>query len=161
VEKQLFGVYRPQIERMLGAMRIEKIIDIGPRYLSPPTSVAGVPVVSKGALPAGAVSELLQNARFGLIAYPFDVLGKSGVFAAYAAHGVVPIVFATRRGSFDGLEVGRHFLDGLQPTTMRSHHLDGIQQRLFHWYESHSLSVQVSVIAQAIERLSASDVANT
>ena len=28
--------------------------------------------------------ELLQHARFRFVAYPVDVLGKSGVFAAYA-----------------------------------------------------------------------------
>src|SRR5262249_54091307 len=113
VEDRLFRDIRPQLERAIVSLEVEEITDIGPRFQAPPTSLAGAPVTSRGTLPPSAISELLQQARFGFIAYPFDVLGKSGVFAAYAAHGTIPVVFADRRGLFDGLQVGQHFLDGV------------------------------------------------
>jgi hypothetical protein len=152
VEERLFGSYRHQVERLVGVMGVERIIDIGPRFLSQPSHLAGVPVIAKGALPAAVVSELLQKARFGLVAYPFDALGKSGVFASYAAHGTVPIVFPERRGFFDGLEVGRHFLDGSEiNNSLDADRLDRVQRAVFGWYAAHSLHAQARLLERAID----------
>jgi hypothetical protein len=151
VEDRLFGIYRPDLERLIAALSIEKIFDVGPRFSSVPRTLAGVPVVSKGVLPQGAVSELLQRTRFGFIAYPLDFIGKSGVFAAYAAHGVVPIVLSDKHGAFDGLQPARHFLDGLRLGTGASaQDLASIQRQLFTWYTSHSLKVQAGFLADSI-----------
>jgi hypothetical protein len=152
VEDRLFGLYRADVEHVISTMAIEKIFDIGPRFSPTPSSLAGVPVFSKGALPPLAVSELLQHARFGFIAYPFDALAKSGVFAAYAAHGLIPIIFPGRRGSFDGLEAGRHFLDGLRiDAAVNADGLALIQRHLSAWYASHSLQVQASLLERSIK----------
>src|SRR5262249_16653815 len=83
VEDHLFGTYRAEIERVISALGIETIFDVGPRLSPMPRTLAGVPVISKGVLPQRAVSELLQHARFGFIAYRLDLIGKSGCFAAY------------------------------------------------------------------------------
>jgi hypothetical protein len=148
VENRLFGTFRPDLERVIATLGIEEIIDIGPRS-SVPTRFAGVPIISKGVLPEFAVSELLQQARLGFVAYPFDVLAKSGVFAAYAAHGTIPVVFAERRGSFDGLQAGRHFLDGVKlRTPINVDHLGSMQRELFNWYRTHSLRVQAHYLCQ-------------
>jgi hypothetical protein len=151
VEDRLFGIYRQDMERIIAALRIEKILDVGPRFSSVPHTLAGVPVISKGVLTHGAVSELLQRVRFGFIAYPLDFIGKSGVFAAYAAHGVVPIVFSDKKGAFDGLQPARHFLDGLRlGTAAGARDLALIQRKLFTWYASHSVKVQADFIVGAI-----------
>jgi hypothetical protein len=151
VEDRLFGIYRPDLERIIAALGIEKIFDIGPRFSSVPATLAGVPVISKGVLPQGAVSELLQRARFGFVAYPLDFIGKSGVFAAYAAHGVVPIVLSDREGAFDGLQPARHFLDGLRlGTGAGTQDLALIQHKLLRWYTSHSVKVQADFIVDCI-----------
>src|SRR5205814_809339 len=114
---------------------------------------AGTPIISKGVLPRNAVSELLQRARFGFVAYPLDFIGKSGVFAAYAAHGVVPIVLSEKQGTFDGLQPARHFLDGLRLVTgPDSQDLASIQRDLFSWYTSHSLKVQAEFLVNSISR---------
>jgi hypothetical protein len=155
VEDRLFGIYRSEIERIVSALGIEKIFDVGPRLSSTPRTLAGVPVISKGVLLQPAVSELLQQARFGFLAYPLDFVGKSGVFAAYAAHGVVPVVLSEKQGSFDGLQASRHFLDGLRFETRPSaEHLASIQRKLFTWYMSHSLKVQANFLVNSISRAS-------
>jgi hypothetical protein len=151
VEDRLFGIYRSEIERIISALGIEKIFDVGPRFSSMPRTLAGAPVISKGVLPQDAVSDLLQRARFGLVAYPLDYIGKSGVFAAYAAHGVVPIVLSDKQGAFDGLQPGRHFLDGLRLGN-GAEDLASIQRKLFTWYTSHSLKVQAEFLASSISR---------
>jgi hypothetical protein len=154
VENVIFGSHRAEIERIISALGIEKIFDIGPRFSATPHTLAGAPVISKGALPQGAVSELLQRARFGFVAYPLDFIGKSGVFAAYAAHGVVPIVLSDTRGAFDGLHPDRHFLDGLRlGTGAGAEDLASIQRKLFAWYTSHSVKVQAEFLANSIRAL--------
>jgi hypothetical protein len=152
VEDRLFGIYRSEIERIVSALGIEKIFDVGPRFSSMPRTLAGTPVISKGVLPQDAVSDLLQRARFGLVAYPLDLIGKSGVFAAYAAHGVVPIVLSDKQGAFDGLQPARHFLDGLR-LGKGAEDLASIQRKLFTWYTSHSLKVQAEFLASSIPRV--------
>jgi Glycosyl transferase 4-like domain len=154
VEDYIFGIYRSEIERIISTLGIEKIFDVGPRLSAMPGTLAGVPVISKGVLPQGAVSELLQRARFGFVAYPLDFVAKSGVFAAYAAHGVVPIVLSDKQGTFDGLQPARHFLDGLRlGTSAGAEDLTSIQHQLFTWYTSHSLKVQAEFLANSIRTL--------
>jgi hypothetical protein len=153
VEDRLFGIYRPDLERIIAALSIEKIFDVGPRFSSVPRTLAGVPVISKGVLPRAAVSELLQRTRFGFIAYPLDFIGKSGVFAAYAAHGVVPIVLSDKQGAFDGLQPARHFFDGLRlGTDAGVQDLALLQDNLLRWYTSHSVKVQADFIMDSISR---------
>jgi hypothetical protein len=143
VEDRLFGVYRSKVERIISTLGIEKVFDVGPRLSSLPRTLAAAPVISKGVLAQDAVSELLQRARFGFVAYPLEFIGKSGVFAAYAAHGVVPIVLSEKQGSFDGLQPWQHFVDALRlETCPGAKQLDMIQSNLFTWYTSHSLKVQ-------------------
>jgi hypothetical protein len=153
VEDRIFGIYRSEVERIVSALGIEKIFDVGPRSSAMPRTLAGAPVISKGVLPQGAVSELLQRVRFGFVAYPLDFIGKSGVFAAYAAHGVVPIVLSEKQGAADGLQPARHFLDGLRlEAGAGAKDLASIQRELFTWYKSHSLNVQADFIMNFISR---------
>ena len=153
VEDRIFGIYRSEVERIVSALGIEQIFDVGPRLSAMPRTLAGVPVISKGVLAPGAVSELLQSARFGFVAYPLDFIAKSGVFAAYAAHGVVPIVLSDKQGAFDGLQAARHFLDGLRlEAGADAQDLASIQRELFGWYTSHSVKVQADFLVNSISR---------
>ena len=151
VEDRLFGIYRRDVERIIAALGIEKIFDVGPRFSSVPRTLGGVPVISKGVLSQADVSELLQRIRFGFVAYPLDYIGKSGVFAAYAAHGVVPIVLSDKLGASDGLQPAQHFLDGQRlETGVGAQDLTFVQRQLFTWYTSHSLKVQADFLADLI-----------
>ena len=153
VETRMFGLYRSEVERVVRTLEIKELIDVGPRNVPVPDTLAGVPLISKGNLPQHEVSELLQQARFGFVVYPLDVLGKSGAFAAYAAHGAVPVVFPDRRGSFEGLEAGEHFLDGLRlQAGISTDLLALIQRQLFAWYKSHSLQAQACFIQKVVWR---------
>jgi hypothetical protein len=158
VEDRLFGLYRPQIERILKVLGIAEILDIGPRGRSVPRYLGDVPIISVGSLPRLAVSEALQRAKFGFLAYPFDCIGKSSVFAAYAAHGVIPIALSNRTACFDGLEPGRHFIDGLRVNaSIAGEDLATTQRNLFTWYESHSSQVQANVLSKLIMRMTSDE----
>lgn len=80
--------------RLLGelaaALELCEIRDIGPP-IAAPAEIGGIPVRPLGILPEEAVSAELLAARAGFLAYPEAFLGKSTIYAAYAAHGVLPI----------------------------------------------------------------------
>jgi hypothetical protein len=158
VEDRIYGMYWAKLEPILSNLGVTKVFDVGPRFSSKLRALPTIPIISKGTLPASALSELLQETRFGLIAYSVEAIGKSGVFAAYAAHGVVPVVLAEKRQACDGLEPDRHFIDGLR---LNADHdassLAAVQQELYSWYAPHSAKAQTVYLHQLIR--SVSDVA--
>jgi hypothetical protein len=91
------GVRRRAYERELPALRravtslgATEIVDIGPGAIAPP-AIGGLAVRVLGPLPEDAVSAELLRARFGFVSYPPDFLDKSTIFAAYLAHGMLPV----------------------------------------------------------------------
>jgi hypothetical protein len=153
VETRLYGAYRAQLERTISILGIEQVIDIGPRSLSMPENLGGAAFIRKGVLSSEQIFELLKRSKFGLMAYPLDVIGKSGVFAAYAANGVIPIVFSekNRRSSLDGIRAGEQCLDGLEISDpICSDTLETVQSQAFAWYSSHSCKVQAESFVKAL-----------
>jgi len=85
------AVYRrlgPALSAMLGRGVLDEVLDIGPPGAA---RAAGFAVSERGLLPVVEVSGLLLQSRFGAFDTPWGVATKSGVLAAYAAHGVVPV----------------------------------------------------------------------
>ena len=66
------------------------------------------------------------------------------MFAAYAAHGVIPICIGSRAAPTDELEEVRHFLrwpfEGLPPNFLE------IQRNLIRWYQNHSVAKHADVL---------------
>ena len=123
---------------------ILKIIDIGARTITPPSRLGQIPVMSLGQLSPNSVSEQLKSCRFGLLDYDVGRLEKSGVFAAYAAHGVIPVCIGSEANAFHGLEEGRHFLR-LPLNTLLD--LSAMQRNLTRWYDGHSIARHADLIA--------------
>jgi len=134
-------------------MAIEKIVDIGPRAGEVPAGLEGIPVQAMGHLPREDVSKLLSESRAGFLDYPSDVLGKSTVFAAYCAHGVVPIITQLRGVGLDGLREGTHFFlagtdrGGAPPARGM---LETVSAAVSDWYRCHALSVQAAALARLL-----------
>jgi hypothetical protein len=127
------------------ALRIENIIDIGDRAASVPPRLGHAVVTSMGGLSGCLVSRHLLACRYGLLNYDVGRLGKSGVFAAYAAHGVIPICIGSHAAPADGLEEGRHFLRW--PFELAKSNISEIQANLIHWYQNHSLAKHADVLS--------------
>jgi len=91
-------------------------------------------VAGLGALPAPAVSALLAGSLAGFVAHRPAFLGKSTVFAAYCAHGML-------------LVAACHGPDGLA-WAPRAEAGDAVLQAradaAFSWYAGHSLARQVA-----------------
>jgi hypothetical protein len=102
-----------------------------------------------GKLPADQVSQHLAQARFGLLSYPPHLVGKSGVFAAYSAHGVCTILLADNYQAHDGLEPNRHYAAGYAALREGRNDVDAIGGAAFQWYQPH----RVDAHAQALRDL--------
>lgn len=115
---------------------VARVLDIGPP-IATPDAVAGLPIERLGALGTSAVSARLAHVRVGFVDYPFHVLTKSGILAAYFAHGVLA-VNTSRVGTLpDGIEEGRQFA---HPFRLSEPAFDGqaVADEGFRWYRPHS-----------------------
>lgn len=79
------------LERTCETLGLTEIQDIGPRAEGVPDTVAGRPVRRLGPLADAEVSRLLLESVAGFVSYPASFLPKSTIFAAYCAHGMLPV----------------------------------------------------------------------
>jgi hypothetical protein len=103
-----------------------------------------------GKLDPHALSDLLQHNLFALIDYPSIHLGKSTVFAAYAANGCVVLNTAAPGADADGLQAGVHYLSlpGLRKRPLQDAHAAPRWQQITvaaqSWYAQHTLPHQAA-----------------
>jgi hypothetical protein len=141
VETLLYQKRQQQLADAVLTLGVERLIDIGPRTQSPPARIGPAPVEVRGVLPVSEISEILSASLCGFIAYPPVLLGKSGVFAAYAAHGVIPVMFwPSRRCWHDERSL---YLDSCDLRSLdEAESLTALQGRLCDWYGEHTLQKQ-------------------
>jgi hypothetical protein len=133
------GVFAP----FLRAAGIRAVIDIGPPIESLPVTLEGIDLCALGVLPPEEISTQLGQARLGLLHYPVSKLAKSGVLAAFAAHGVAPVISnqdaGGRRNS--DLRGDEHYiaLDRWLANPGPVQSLADISGNLRTWYDRHGL----------------------
>jgi hypothetical protein len=128
---------------------IEQIWDIGPSTGLTLSAVDGVPVLEMGKLPAAEISAILLNSLVGFFDYPTDFLGKSTMFAAYCAHGLLPVSARCSPKPVDGIEAGKYywFPDGQAKGLKNVSEVQAIADNARAWYQTHTLSVQAKTFA--------------
>ncbi len=105
----VYGEQWPLVREACRSLGITRIVDIGPAASRYPEDGPAVDV--RGMLDAPDLSRELLAARFGLLRYPASFLAKSTIYAAYCAHGVIPLLDDDAMApSLDGIEARRHFL---------------------------------------------------
>lgn len=103
-------------------------------------------VIQHGRLDEREVGRLMEDAMFGILAYPVHVLTKSSVFAAYCAHGVNSILISDDYKTTDGLVSGKHYLPGIPSD------FDTDFMALSHgyvawlWYQEHNLAIHAKTL---------------
>jgi hypothetical protein len=142
-------IYTEHRSELLAAFRtfdLEELVDIGP-----PLGVnveLPIPFRKCGPLSASDVSITLEDAMAGVLCYPPEFLGKSGIFAAYAAHGVVPVLLGkTDSLNEDGLREDREYVT---VELLKSCDLDDISRAANSWYAPHNLASTARAYAQVI-----------
>lgn len=147
---QVYQNASAMLSRTCELLGIEKILDIGPSVHLSLSSFKSVPIVEMGQQPAAKISEILLNSQVGFLNYNPDYLAKSTIFAAYCAHGLLPV--SAHRSTFpiDGIEPEKHYwLPDKQTSESKSvAELQAIVDRTYTWYQAHSLPVQAKIYAK-------------
>ena len=147
VEHIVYGVEAATFAQSIEDLGIGEIVDMGSRQGEVPSAIGGAPVKALGRLPARDISRELLNCRFGFSSYDIARLGRSTIFAAYAAHGVIPVCHGSsgaRPG--EGLAMNHHFLQ-LPAVTPAAAELNAMQSALVSWYGAHNLDTLASLTA--------------
>ena len=97
-------------------------------------------------LDSSQVAERLRRAKFGLVAHDGRDLAKSGVFAAYVAHGCIPIVSQPAGSECDGLLSGCHYAEPRSIMSLSQDQLRSISSNAWSWYKQHNLNSQADYI---------------
>ena len=130
-------------ETTLRRLGIEELVEAGNGAMSKGTPTA-IACRHAGRLDPPELRQLLLDSRFGLLDYPSTFLGKSGVFAACAAHGCVVIDTSPPGPDTDGLVAGTDYLS--LPAMAGALSLPAahaaMAARLMHWYADHRLAGQ-------------------
>ena len=134
----IYKKYQKELHIICQKYSIDRIIDIGPKLGKLP--LLNAPIIELGILESNQISNLLKKNLFGIIAgHSSDFFAKSGIFAAYAAHG--NIVFALNANLSkieDGIIVNHHFV------TINSVDINYnlISKTIYEWYNHHNLKKQ-------------------
>lgn len=148
--RQAYVEYRRDLEQLCASLGLDEIVDVGaPCGELPALSISRT---EKGSLTPELVSQELLSCRAGFFAYAVPYLGKSGIFAAYAAHGLVPVTYGANRGeSEDGMRSGEHFLRPSALSDRDAQRLEGVRSNVIEWYGRHDLKAQAFFYARAIQ----------
>jgi len=138
-------LYQNSFEALIQAcelLGIEEICDVGPCLELPKPHRSGVKLVEMGFQSQSNISELLLTSLAGCMDYsPFPGnLGKSGVYAAYCAHGIVPFLTRYNPSEADNLYMNQHYLtldSKLGDLTLTD--LQNVANNAHQWYQDHSL----------------------
>jgi hypothetical protein len=146
--RDVYSEHKSDLEKACRAMGLDEIVDIGAPVEIPQLSAR---VSKRGVLSSAEVSHEMSNARAGFFTCPAHCLGKSGIFAAYAAHGLVPVTFGKNRmDNLDGLALGKHFTSTNMLQGHDASQLENIGRVAHEWYAGHSRPRQAAAFAEKI-----------
>ena len=142
--------YENEMNRLIQSLGITTIIDIGPGTVT--ENNLNLPIISKGKLSGSEVAQLLSTSKWGFINYNDILLEKSGIFAAYAAHGLAVINVNPQRYDLEKpLHNNFHYKIA---STDEDNNLDGqlLSKNLYDWYQSHTLKIHAAKIHAVLEQ---------
>lgn len=106
--------------------------------------------VCHGRLESPAIQAIMRSSSYGVTSYPRDFVGKSGVFAAYCANGLAPVLLSGNQGSFEKLVAGEHYFDGIPATNPSPREADRVARAAFDWYQGHRVATHVEKISNLL-----------
>ncbi|HEX3526677.1 MAG TPA: glycosyltransferase family 1 protein [Thermoanaerobaculia bacterium] len=140
---KVYGRHLAELAAVCRALAVREVADVGPPIALPaalPSAIGEIPIVRLGLLSEAEASAALLASRAGFLAYPASFLGKSGVLAAYAAHGVAPVC-TTAAPPASGLTAGVHYLPAAQILRGADSQADlqPVADAARAWYAGHAL----------------------
>ncbi len=146
---EAFTVHAGVIQTICGRLRLDRIIQVGSSINH---GFKGRPVDVMGVLPSSDINGVLSQCKAGFLNYYPGYLAKSGIFAAYAAHGVVPIFPLPNNSQTDGLFCGEHYL---LPANLAASDIEtrasSVAKNVREWYLNHDLKHTASAFAEILK----------
>jgi hypothetical protein len=139
--QRAYGELRAELAAACRALAVAEIVDLGPALEALPAELDGIPVRALGPQPEEEVSAVLLRSYAGFLAYPAPFLAKSTVFAAYCAHGLVPVCAWPRRVSRRGMTRPPCWEPAEEPAPSDA---AGLAARARAWYGAHDLASQAA-----------------
>jgi hypothetical protein len=148
--KRTYETRLAALQRVCEEMGIAEIHDVGAGFDGIPERVGSVPVRKHEVLNISDLSSLLSSAMVGFLDYFPLYLAKSGVFAAYCAHRMIPVTGEDERSEADGIECGVHYhcVEGKQEAMLQD--TQSIADAAWNWYRGHSLQCHARAFAEAL-----------
>lgn len=141
-------VYRESQEALNSACQsldIQSILDLGTPTGIEPQTIGNVPILELGMQPAEKISEIMADAIAGFLNYNPNFLSKSGIFAAYCAHGLLPINVRGSDIPIDKIKLGEHYWISSKVELKDIERMQVIANNAHAWYSSHNLSSQSKI----------------
>lgn len=143
------------LEMTCQELEIEEILDVGPPTELDISPVNGIPVVAMGKRTTSEISKILLSSIAGFFDYHTEYLTKSTIFAAYCAHGLIPIGTFYSDVQVDRLEAGKHYWLADRPMGRLTLEVgQAIADNAYAWYQTHNLSAQAKVFFHLLSRSS-------
>lgn len=141
------------LQRVCRELEIQEVVDIGPPLKNSLSNIENIPLICLNRQPAEKISAILQDSWVGFFNYPLDFLTRSGTFAAYCAHGVIPV--GTKYYAWikedDGLIENQHYWLGDNLTKKLNFHIgENIAANAYNWYQTHTLSKQAETFVKIL-----------
>ena len=128
-----------QLKRDLERLNVHQVTIIGKPVITP--KWLDITFTQPGLLSAEEISQILQLSTYGYVVLSPLYLAKSGIFAAFAAHGVVPVIPDAGESLPDGLREGVHYLC---PKRLKKNSevilTEDINKSIWNWYSGHSIA---------------------
>jgi hypothetical protein len=147
---RVYQDFIPLLQKICGTLAIEAIFDLGPKTGLTPARIGNVSVEELGERTDSEISQQLSRSLAGFICYDPRRLGKSGIFAAYCAHGVLPINHQGLPQSVDGLIAGTHYWVPDRFPTLELETAQAIVDRAYAWYQDHRIEKHARIVYQCL-----------
>ena len=142
--------HRDALLRACSALNVAKIVDIGPNPERIPT--LPVPILKMGIKPAEDVHAILSESFAGYLSYFDGSLAKSGIFAAYCAHGMLPVLSGGNSSDLDGVCAGIQYMAATDIVSAALEiHAQRIADSGHAWYEEHSIPRTAATLAAVLK----------
>jgi hypothetical protein len=156
--RKIYTEHIEALSRACRSLRVERIVDVGESH---GIKLNFMPVIETGRQPASEVRRLLSESMAGFMTYFDDSLAKSSIFAAYCAHGVLPILACRGASEADGITQGGEYLSALDmPETTNDTEMQAVADNAQLWYRKHSIEKTALKVAMDLtgEKYYASEV---
>lgn len=142
---------RDELVALCRRLELREIHDLGaPLADARLADLPGLTIHRHGILPPAGVSQVLTQCRVGYLDNAGGRLSKSGVFAAYASHGLAPLV-ERRYPDEDGLVSDHHLASVTAAPEAQA--FPAIAAAAREWYRGHASPSLAYFVADALTRL--------